>query len=288
VAEHSEGVIIVGLDGSTKDDRAVDWAAQEAALRGTGLHLVHAVHLSPEASAMGLAAAVETERTIVDKASQRVRDQHPETQVTVETVMEGPTALLVKASERAGLLVLGARGLGRIAGRLLGSVSQKVAAHAHCPVVVVRDVTSPPAGPVIVGVPPEGAPTEVLAFAFEHAARRGLPVRLIHAESPRQLEIYNPEVQGILAQAAERATALRAEQLAGDVKEWSERYPDVGVEMEQVLAHPIEVLTEQAAGASLLVVGSRGRRGLAGMGLGSVVRGVLHEAPVTAVVQVGR
>lgn len=113
-------------------------------------------------------------------------------------------------------------------------------------------------------------------------------MRLVHAEYLRQLEIYNPEVQGILAQAAERATPRRSEQLAGLAQEWSERSPDVAVEVEQVLAHPTEVLTEQASDASLLVAVSRGRRGLTGVDLGSVVRRILHEASVIAVVEVGR
>jgi nucleotide-binding universal stress UspA family protein len=66
-----------------------------------------------------------------------------------------------------------------------------------------------------------------------------------------------------------------AEALAG----WAEKYPDVEVHKQVVRGHPVEVILEESAGAELLVLGSRGRGGFAGLLLGSVSQGVLHRTP---------
>ena len=56
-------------------------------------------------------------------------------------VIQGPPAeaiLSVAEARRVDLIVMGTRGLGRLAGLLVGSQSQKVIAHAACPVLLVR------------------------------------------------------------------------------------------------------------------------------------------------------
>lgn len=78
----------------------------------------------------------------------------------------------------------------------------------------------------------------------------------------------------------------QARALAQLVEDWAARFPEVRVEVFERVGHPVDVLTAESATAGLLVVGSRGRAGLTGMRLGSVARGVLHEAPVVAVVRV--
>lgn len=56
-------------------------------------------------------------------------------------VLEGdPATAIIEVAEtrNSNLIVMGSRGLGRLAGLVLGSTSQKVVAHAHCPVLIVR------------------------------------------------------------------------------------------------------------------------------------------------------
>src|SRR5699024_7821100 len=127
---------------------------------------------------------------------------------------------LVRASHHARVVVVGARGLGRIAGRTLGSVSQKVVAHAAGPVVVVRDVVAMPRGPVLVGVDPLDTEPQVLDFAFTEAARRGVRVRLVHARGQYANDPWVRRVRAGLAQHQERALAQLTE-------EWTQRHPGV-------------------------------------------------------------
>lgn len=76
-------------------------------------------------------------------AVSRARSASPELAVTWDQPEEGPARALVSASENADTVVVGARGMGAVRGVLMGSVSMRVAAHAHCPVVVVHERATP-------------------------------------------------------------------------------------------------------------------------------------------------
>ena len=100
---------------------------------------------------------------------------------------DGPPALVLQErSAEAGMLVLGSRGHGGFGGLLAGSTAVSVAAHAHCPVVVVRDgaAGARPNGPVAVGVDGSGPSLVALGFAAERAAQRQMPLRVLHAWTP--------------------------------------------------------------------------------------------------------
>ncbi|GAA4288908.1 universal stress protein [Georgenia daeguensis] len=283
-----EGAVVAGVDGSEKDLRVLDWAAEEAGRRGAGLHVLSAVPLFTGTTYYDVMPTQELQdsaRRIARAGAEHVRAAHPGLEVTSQVLRMDPASALVHASERASVVVVGARGLGRIAGRILGSVSQKVAAHAHSPVVMVRDLAPAPDGPVVVGVDPDHVSPEVMRFAFAQAQQRGAGVRIVHGGARPQFrpELQDPRIDVLLDSVAEN----RATEVQRTAEEWSERYPGVPVDVRVVPRHPVEALAEAAATASLLVVGSRTRGGLANVRLGSVSRGVLHEAPVVAVVRVG-
>ncbi len=141
--ESSEHRIVVGVDGSRSSIEALELAARQAELTGATLEAIAAWEWPSSYGWMlpvpeGWDPAADAQK-ILDEAVGTLRRTHPS--ITVVTrVVEGHAApVLVSASKGADLLVVGSRGHGEFAGMLLGSVSEHCIAHAHCPVLVVRD-----------------------------------------------------------------------------------------------------------------------------------------------------
>ena len=143
--------IVVGVDSSSQSVAALRWAADEARLRGATLKVVHAWTLTPVAvSAMtpvagGYPVARDIQeledagRELLDDAVEGVELNEPGSlHVDKVLVCDSPARALLEAAQDADLLVVGSRGHGGFAGLLLGSVSQQVAHHATCPVVIIR------------------------------------------------------------------------------------------------------------------------------------------------------
>ncbi len=137
--------IIVGVDGSTHSQRALDWAVHEAAIRQLPLRVLTvsravvgywggAVAFPGDRAVTDKARAVAQELT--DKALALASDAVP-ANVTVEAINGIPAEELIGASKGADMIVLGSRGTGGFARLLLGSVTTQVVHHAHCPVVVI-------------------------------------------------------------------------------------------------------------------------------------------------------
>lgn len=132
--------IVVGVDGSEISRAALQWAVDEARRRNAAVEAIHALH-QPFVYGYAYLAEVETDefaqeaQAILDKTIAAVDT----TGVPVEArvVGGGPSQVLVEAAKDADLLVVGSRGRGGFSGLLLGSVSQQVAHHAPCPVVII-------------------------------------------------------------------------------------------------------------------------------------------------------
>lgn len=131
--------IVVGVDGSSASGAALAWALQQAALTGAPVEMV-AVWQFPntwglEFAEMDADWAAMAQTTLDSMESACAEDASHVT----KTVAQGhPAELLVEASKTASLIVVGSRGHGGFLGMLLGSTSEYVIAHAHCPVLVVR------------------------------------------------------------------------------------------------------------------------------------------------------
>lgn len=285
--------IVVGVDGSPTSTEAVRWAAREAAMRHVGLTLVHSATPlggnSPTTTwapipAEFLSAQQEQSELLIDDAAQTASDSAQGVQIHREVIVSAPIPALVNLSKEAQLIVVGRRGTGRLPRVPLGSVSTAMIHHAHCPVAVIHDEApaehEPASSSVVVGI--DGSPASELAteIAFDEASRRGVELVAVHASC-------NSDPSGIhaleWAMAEPRAHETLTKWLAG----WQERYPDVRVRRVVILDRPAHHLLEQAESAQLIVVGSHGRGGFAGMLLGSVSTAVVHAAHIPVIVARG-
>ncbi|MFG1622687.1 universal stress protein [Kribbella sp. NPDC049227] len=245
--------VVVGIDDAGDSESAIRWGAVEAAARGVGLHLVHAfvwaefrVPLGPSDVAPGLRAAADK---IVAEALDLARTFEPRVSVTADRVDGFASPVLLAESRNAELIVIGSRDAGRTLGLLVGSTGLELAAHAHCPVIVVRPAEDAVVGNrVVIGYDGSPAADAAVDFGLQYADRHGLVARIVTVLPEGEDDVATP------------LQSLRT------------------AEVVQVTGHPAELLLEWSADAQLLVVGSRGRGGFAGLLLGSVSQTVLHQA----------
>ncbi|MGW3784664.1 universal stress protein [Micromonospora chokoriensis] len=275
--------VVVGVDGSPSSLVAAEHAARAAQLRSRPLHLVHGflhplgygVPLNPYD--LGVPAPSEDAQKMLERTATELADRWPGLVVEVRQVAGGPGITMIEESRRADLVVVGSRGLGGFAGLLLGSVGSQVAAHAHCPVLVVRpdEQPIPVDAPVLVGV--DGSESSRLAagYAADEASLRDVPVVLVHVGPPTEGRTVPEEIEE--SQAAYQADAVRL--LADASAAVRAEHPDLVVREHPVrAAGAAQGLIEASGNASLLVVGTRGRAGFTGMLLGSVSQAAIQHA----------
>ncbi|MBB5156037.1 universal stress protein [Saccharopolyspora phatthalungensis] len=262
--------VVVGVDGSDQALTAAAWAVAEAELRHAQVRVV-LVNNDP-ARDEELWASIED---VVD----RLATEHPNVGVCSEIARGHPAGELVRRSADAQLIVVGSRGRSAWSGSLLGSVSTKVATHAHCPVVVVRDHLL--SGPVVVGLDNSSHSRAALRFAFDEAAAHETDLVAMQVWRDTRHGPVVPPLDEEVTELRDEARRGLAEQLAG----WNEEYPDVGVREIARRGNPVTELTDAARDAQLLVVGHQGSGGFSGLLLGSVATGVLYHAhcPVAVV-----
>ncbi|GAB7110567.1 universal stress protein [Streptomyces phaeofaciens JCM 4814] len=263
-------LVVVGVDGSAMSLTAVEAAATAAARRGAALRVVHAeVPVKPR-----LEVPDPASRMLVHEAAAHALEVAPDVVVTTSVVTGDVVHVLEAESQAADLIVVGSRGVGGIIGLLLGSTPVSLAAHSHCPVMTVRESHRPPAdaGPVVLGV--DGSPDCDMAVdvAFAEAAQRQAELVALHAWQP------DKDSPGAAPESAEQ---LLAQAIAGR----TDTYPDITVRLDLAGGKAGEVLLEASKAAQLLVVGARGRGGIAGLLLGSVSQGLMTHAhcPVVTV-----
>ncbi|MFB6438028.1 universal stress protein [Streptomyces sp. NPDC056411] len=280
-----EDVITAGVDGTPESLSAVRWAAQEAQLRRARLRLLHAwVLLAPEPEAGPVTEEDDQNfwpHRMMDEAEAAVRAEHPDLPVDRELVAEDPYDALKEAAGRSDLLVLGSQNLGPMSRYVLGELGLKLVAHTRTPAVLVRARLDAPAGgpggDVVVGISLHEPCEALLAFAFDSAARRGVPLRAVHG---RHLPSYAyNRGGGVEPYAAEDAAQTARQELAAALRPWREKYPDLVVDARVEMESPAPALLHDTADAALLVVGRRHRHLLPTPRIGHVVQAVVHHAP---------
>jgi nucleotide-binding universal stress UspA family protein len=267
--------ILVGVDGSAASLDALDLALGAAALRNVPVRVVYA---DPWANHPAWIDAPAPPADAALKALDAARERAgPNPAVEAWDVLAGdPGTVLVRESANADLAAVGHRGRGGLPELLLGSVAARLAAHAHCPVLVTRagQRRTSDAPDIAVGVDGSPAGGAAIGFAFQEAALRGVGLVAVHASTgpdlsgPTDALIVDPEVE----------QAERHRLLTGALARWRNRYPNVPVREDFRWDRPGRALVDASARVALVVVGARGRGVLAGRRLGSVTHAVLHHA----------
>lgn len=283
-------VVTVGVDGSAPSMAALDWAARFALTRDLPLEVLTAAGWPGEYQNYGGyrvaelkdAARIDGQKTL-DRAVDRVRAALPDLPVSGRVSDETPVRALLEASAFSGLVVVGCRGLTPAAGVILGSVSTAVTAHAECPVVVVRADRLPgPDAPIVAGIDGSDRDAATLEAAFAEADRWAAPLTVAYAWS----DVSLIGMFGAAAVPSWIEARREADEMVGrQVATWRTKYPRVRVTTIVRREQPARMLLELAGKAGLVVVGSHGRGGFAGMLIGSVARRLVHhaDAPVLVV-----
>ena len=280
----NRGRILVGVDASAHAARAVAWAAGEAAARGLPLHLVNALDLPGRGAGVLIppeyvAAGRSGSKLLLEQLAEEVSRRDPTLRVTIETSEFGAAETLITLGGDGDLVVTGTRGHGGFAGLLLGSVSLRTAAHAHCPTIVVRGTQDDgPHDEIVLGVErdEDRAP---IRFAFESCERLGTRLIVVRAW------LSAPSYAGYFLTnepAGDKEQLDDVEQLIKDVRTL---HPDVRVTLRTVRGNAVPSLIDAAHHARMIVIGAHRRRAPLSVGAGYVVQGLLShaEAPVAVV-----
>ncbi|BCK56036.1 universal stress protein [Nocardia wallacei] len=288
VHQLASAAVVVGVDGSRGSETALRWAARFASRRGRALQIVHGMNLVGTAARFGayavtaapvIDAARAHGRAVVEDAERIVREIAPDLPVMIVLAADAASGVLIDHSADAYAVVLGATGsVGTLTH--LGSTLLAVTGHAQGTVIVVRtdpaDDTVHTTGPVVVGV--DGSPTSeaAIAAAFAEAAARGTNLVAVHTWSDWDFGQFAGRDDLFLPNAdyEQAEEAILAERLAG----WQEKYPEVSVTRKVYLFRPAAQLQEWSDAAQLIVVGSRGRGGFAGLLLGSTANSLVQHA----------
>ena len=295
-----DDVILVGVDGSTASLYALDWAAAEAERRGWRLHLVCAYALPSFAAAsldggyaaLDDSAIQEGAAAVLAEASARVSGRG--VAVTAKVHTGDAAGVLVELSREARLAVVGTRGRGGFADRLLGTVSSALPAHAYCPTVVVplrdNDGQQLPEGAEIPPVP--AVRRIVVGVDGSPQAERALRCAIDEARTwdAQLTAVSGVPVGSMTGVLAWLPAAVDHEQVLSDMAEGLDVVVDRALASQPPAGRAVtvrrfaldgtgaELLTEFSAASDLVVLGSRGRGGFRGLLLGSTSQAVLHHA----------
>lgn len=266
----TRGRIVVAADGSKHANRAVSWAAEQAALERRTLVVLTAGDVSAHrtnASAVALARQVA-----------------PTLEATGLVVADDPRTALVDVARDAHLLVLGSRGRGTVRTMVLGSVSAAVSRLAPCPVVVCRPRHDDlPGKGVLVGVDGTEDSRPVLEVAFAQASLRSQALTAVHCVwdvTAAVAGLRNVRVEDLDLGPDDEAHRLLAESVAG----FAEKYPDVPVTMRVTHGLVDDVLGGRTAAWDLVVIGRHPLDSVRRLITGSIASAVVERAQTTVAV----
>lgn len=294
--------ILVGIDGSTNAELAMQWAADIAVATNRPLRLLSCyslpvmVGLGAAAGYMGPMLTSEEIREI-DAANRKVLEDmkakvlEGRAGLNVELFLDqgSPAAALLKASEDAAMIVLGSRGVGSTTALVLGSVSYAVAHRAKCPVMLVPESADrKKAGRVLVGVDGSKSSTQAAVWALHFAESLKRSVELVAAwqypyaaMSPEIGMVMGPDIED-LRHAMKRDSRKLVDHVKTQLS--VDEHSHVSITTEVVEGSATEALIDHSTPADVLVVGSRSKSLIASALLGSTTLAVAHRSACPVVI----
>ncbi|MEU3215159.1 universal stress protein [Streptomyces sp. NPDC006971] len=272
------GSVVVGVDGSESARRAVLWAADEAARRGTLLHIVHGADTDTRSLYLS-ADSIEGVRSagyeLLRDTAAVVAERFPGLRVTAEFSRSAPVPSLQRTAGLRGTVVVGSRGLGGFAYLMLGSVGLRTVAAATTPVVVVRGEDDETATGVVLAAVRDENDTECLRYAACEAEIRGATLRLLHVWNVfESAGAAAPMLDGVGSVVGERARQLTP--LTDRIRE---EFPGLSVRADAEKSLSVAAaLVEASRHADLLVMGGRRSPGYIGPTLGRATHSLVHHA----------
>lgn len=293
-------VIVAGVDGSPSSTAAAMWAADEAQRRNAGLRLVQAYSVSVGFAGPGVMIPTnifddvrQWAKTVLTSVADAVRAAHPDLDIDAQLRHDVPFVALREAGSHALMTVVGTHGTSAVMDSLVGSIPVRLASHGPGPVVVIRAdpavASAQNRGAVLVGLDGSADSERALSFAFEEASLRETSLVALHCWGARSDSFrlpYPPESRDEAAQEP----LLRRVQLAELLSGWSDKYPDVRVKPVIREGQPAaEILRycqhgDGADGPAMIVVGSRGHGGFAGLLLGSTSQALIAHSSCPLVI----
>lgn len=283
MATSTKGAVVVGVTGRGRETAALRFAAACAEREGAQVVLVHvygaALPPPPPAVLLTYAEAADVAAWVVKGVEEEFAElTGGSVDVRTLAVVGAPAHELTDLSRGARLVVVqhrDAHWLGRL---FVGSAVNGVAARGGCPVVSVPQGWEAPAtgdtpSEVVVGVHEGGSPLEAVAAGLEWADATAASVRVVHAW--RLDPAYDDIITDRVAAEWHVKQVLALESAIGDLRS---AHPAVPVTVEVSHQWPTQVLVDESARASLVVVGRHARHWRGAPHLGSVARTVLREA----------
>lgn len=282
VYQHNN-VVVCGIDGSQASLNALKWAAAEAATREARLEIIccyeEATYAKHQGNEHDRAIFLGEAEKYLSEAAALVA--HTGVEITTEAIFADPTTALLAKSKQVARVVIGARGgSGGFADRLLGSVASAVSARAYCAVVVV------PSTPVEEIVP---AKHVVCGFDGSEASRLALELAI------RETSRWGGHLSAISAVNFAGSTWLPGAEYHADVLEdvraglrEAVNRAAIGYDVD-IRCHAIEgnaagLMAEFSTAVDLIVVGTRGRGGFAGLLLGSTSQAMIQHSKCPVIV----
>jgi len=221
-------------------------------------------------------------RQAMEKAGRQLLDHTttmlPSEGVTITRVCEfaKPASLILDKARETGadLIVMGARGRGRVGELMLGSVSHRVALHADCSTLIVKD-HSGPLKRVVVAVEGHEDGARLKSWLLAHPFKSAVDLTIVSVVRP--IPATDPFSLFPLqdwTDVAMRAAEDLVKSLAAAVMDHQYTVGTLAM-----VGDPTDILTERAKSADLLVIGSHGRKGLERFLLGSISHALLHHVP---------